>query len=313
MATIIGRKSYLVLGDESAWGTVPGTPTYVHTPVNSWDVKLMTDGRQATPYTGNLQERHNRIFRARTEGTATFDLYGYKPGAFSTSLLAYMLNWGFAGLETSENTSKFADWAQGPDTSNKQFTGLRCSGATVEGSEDAGAWTISLNLSGKDEVALATAQTVPNDREKLAECLFQDSTFALGGSAILLSSFRMETTRNISVKYNNASRPSIIAVVGPVSTTVTMVPQKTADTYDVVKRLLGMNEYTGQAVIKGLHNGTGTGGTNYTVATIDFPRLSFVDKDDQDIEQIVYEGLTFRALKPDTSSNSITLTYTEAS
>lgn len=311
MANIIGRKSYLVLGDESSWGSVPGSPTYVHAPVNSWGVRLVTDARQATPFTGNLQERHNRVFRGRTEGTATFDIYGWKPGAFTQSLLQYLLDWGFANLETVEPTSKFAEWAEGPNTSNRQFTGLRCSGATLEGSDDNGAWTLSLNLSGKDEVDLATAQTLPNDREKLAECLFQDSTFALGGSAILLRSFRMETTRPLEVRFNNATRPSLIVSVGPVSTTVTMVPQKTANTYDAVKRLLGMNEYTGQAVIKGLHNGTGTGGTNYTVATIDFPRLSFVDKEDQDVESVLYEGLTFRALKPDTSSNSITLTYSE--
>lgn len=310
MSTIVGRKSYLALVSEASWGTFNGSPTYLHCPVNQFDVKLLPEARQATPYTGVLQQKHNRVYRASVGGSIVCELYGWIPTG-SDSLMEILLNWAFTNLETTEGASYSADWAQGPDVSNKRYLGLRMDSATLTGNEQSGVWTLNMNVKGKDEIALSTAQTIPNSRNKLAEAMFQDSTFALAGSAISLSSFQMETSRKLTVKYNNADRPSLIVAVGNVETKLTLVPQKTGTTYDVMKRVTGMSEFTGQAVIQGSHNGTGTGGTTYTVATIDFPRLSFINAEDQDVDSIMYQGLTLQALKPDTSSQSLAITYSE--
>ncbi|MDB5338404.1 MAG: hypothetical protein JWN70_4023, partial [Planctomycetaceae bacterium] len=65
-------------------------------------------------------------------------------------------------------------------------------------------------------------------------------------------------------------------------------------------------------VLKGSHNGSGTGGTNYTVLTIDFNRLAFVNPEDtRAMNALIEEGLTFDILKPDSSSAAKTLAYTE--
>lgn len=308
MADIIGRKSYLALATEATWGTFP-TPTYIHTPVNSWGVREVTDNRMADPKIGILQAKHSRNYRSRVEGQMVCELYGWIP-AGTDSIMKYLLDWCFANPETAARESKSAEWAQGPDTANIRYLGLRVASATLEGSEQNVAWTLSANLMGKSGAPLATAQSIPADREKLAEALFTDSTFTFGGSAIALSSFRLERTYNMQVRYNNSTTPSLILATGPVTTTVNLQFQKTANTYDAVNRLLGMNEYACEAVIKGSHNGTGAVLTNYTVATLTLPRLSFVSKEDVDVDQIMYEGLTLQALKPDTSDASLSIAYT---
>ncbi len=309
MANIVGRKSFLALASEATWGTFP-TPTYLHTPCNQWGVKLMTENRQATPYTGNMQTRHNRVYRGRVEGSGVFELYGWIP-AGSDSLMEVLLDWGFANPETIGRASYSAEWAEGPNTANRRQTGLRVNTASLEGSEQNVAWTLNLGVIGKEEVNLASAQTLPDDREKLSECLFTDSTFTLGGSAVSLSSFKVERNYNLVAKYNNGTRPALLLETGPVTTTVSMQFQKTDNTYDALMRTMGMNEYAVVATIKGSHNGTGTGGTTYTIATLTFPRCSFINKEDADVEQIMYEGLNFQALKPDSSSNSLSIAYTE--
>ena len=310
MANIIGRKSYLTLVSEATWGTFNGSPTYLHLPCNQFGVRLRDETRQATPYTGVLQKKHNTVVRGQVGGQIVCDLYGWIPTG-SNSLQKILLDWAFGNLETTEGAAYSAQWAEGPNTSNRQYTGLRMDSATLSGSEQSQAWSLTMNVKGKDEATLATAQSIPNSRNKLAEALFTDSTFAIAGSAITLKSFQMETSRNLQVFFNNSNRPSIIVAVGPVETKVTMVPQKTDDTYDVMRRVVGMSEFTGQAVIKGNHNGTGGVGTTYSVCTIDFARLSFVDMEEQDVDSLMFQGLTLQALKPDTSAASVVLTHTE--
>ena len=307
---IIGRKSYLTLVSEATWGTFNVSPVYLHLPVNQFGVKFTPETRTATPYTGVLQRKHNTVVRGHVGGQIACDLYGWIPTG-TDSLLKILMNWCFANLETTADASYSALWAEGPDLSNRKYLGLRVDSATLAGSEQSQAWSLNINVKGKDDVTLSTAQSIPTNRNKLAEALFTDSTFQIAGSTVTLSSFQMETSRKLMVKFNNANRPSLIVAVGPVETKVTMVPQKTDDTYDIMRRVVGMSEFTGQAIIKANHNGTGTGGTTYSTCTIDFPRLSFQNMEEQDVDSLMYQGLTMLALKPDTSSNSITLTHGE--
>ena len=56
----VGAKRYLVMGTESSWGTLPGTPYYVHVPVDDYTVKFAPVNRQNNPFSGLLQRKHSR-------------------------------------------------------------------------------------------------------------------------------------------------------------------------------------------------------------------------------------------------------------
>ena len=310
---IHGIKSYLVLGAESAWGTTPGTPTFYHIPVTSYAVKMARDRRNSTPFVGLQQRKHGRSFRGMPSGQLQTHLYGYKPGGAAQSIMEYLMTWACSQPETIDKLSKFADWAEGPDVSNVRHSGLRVNGWTVEGSADSGTVTISLDLMGKTEAALATAQSLPNDRELCVEMEFSDCTFALGGSAVQLRSFRWQGQNNLAATYLNGTAPSFLAA-GQLVESLNFTFMKADDTYTAYNRAFAEVKMTGQMVLKGSHNGTGTGGTNYTVLTVDFNRLAFVNPEDtRAMNALIEEGLTFDVLKPDSSSAAKTLAYTEVS
>lgn len=311
MSIIHGIKSYLVLGAETTWGTTPGTPTFYHLPVNSYGVKMNRDRRNSTPFVGLMQRKHGKSFRGMPSGQLQTNLYGYKPGGVSQSLMEYLITWAMSQPETIEKLSKFADWAEGPDVSNVRHNGLRVNGWTIEGSADSGTVTISLDLMGKTEATLATAQTLPDDRELCVEMEFSDCTFALGGVAQSLRSFRWQGQNNLTATYVNGTSPSYLSA-GQLVESLNFQILKEADTYTAYQRAFSEQEMTGQIVLKGAHNGTGTGGTNYTILTVDFNRLAFVSPEDtRAMNALIEEGLTFDVLKPDSSSAAKTLTYSE--
>lgn len=306
---IHGIKSYLVLGDESVWGTTPGTPSFVHLPVMSYSVKMNRDRRNSQVFVGLMQRKHGRSFRGMPAGALQTNLYGYKPGGASTSIMQYLIDWACSQPETIEKLSKFADWAEGPDVSNVRHNGLRVNGWTVEGSADSGTVTINLDLMGKTESALATAQALPNDRELCVEMEFSDCTFELGGSSIDLRSFRWQGQNNLAATYLNGTSPSVLAA-GELVESLNFQILKADDTYSAYNRAFAEQEMTGQIVLKGAHNGTGTG--TYTVLTIDFNRLAFVAPEDtRALNALMEQGLQFDVLKPDSASAAKTLTYTE--
>lgn len=310
MAVIHGIKSYLVLGAESTWGTTPGSPVYYHIPVTSYGVKMNRDRRNATPFVGLMQRKHGRSFRGMPSGQLQTNLYGYKPNSNAQSIMEYLVTWAMSQPETVDKLSKFADWAEGPDVSNVRHNGLRVNGCTIEGSADSGTVLISLDLMGKTESALVTAQTLPNDRELCVEMEFSDCTFQLGGSPVSLRSFRWQAQNNLAATYLNSTAPSYLAA-GQLVETLNFQLLKEADTYTAYNRAFAEQEMTGQLVLKGAHNGTGSTG-NYTVLTVDFNRLGFVAPEDtRAMNALIEEGLTFDVLKPDSSSAAKTLTYSE--
>ena len=312
MAVIHGIKSYLVLGAETTWGTTPGSPVYYHVPVTSYGVKMNRDRRNATPFVGLMQRKHGKSFRGMPSGQLQTNLYGWKPNSNAQSLMEYLVTWAMSQPETVDKLSKFADWAEGPDVSNVRHSGLRVNGWTIEGSADSGTVTISLDLMGKTEAALVTAQALPADRELCVEMEFADCTFSLGGVAQNLRSFRWQGQNNLVATYVNATSPSYLSA-GQLVESLNFQMLKEADTYAAYQRAFTEQEMVGQIVLKGSHNGTGTGGTNYTVLMVDFNRLAFVaPEDSRAVNSLIEEGLTFDVLKPDTSSAAKTLTYTEA-
>lgn len=306
-----GELSYLTLASEVTWGTSPGTPAFYHLPVTSYGVEMKRDRRNSQPFIGLRQRKHGRSFRGMPSGPLSCMLYGWTPGGGSMSLAELLITWGFGNPESVDLPSMLADWAEGPDVSNVRHNGLRVNSATLEGSADSGTINLNLDLMGKTESALATAQSLPVDREKIVEMDFADCTFSLGGTPILLRSFNWQVSNNLAATYLNSTAPSYLAA-GQRVESLTFQAMKTADTYAAFQRAFTEQEFAGEIVVKGLHNGTGGGGS-YTVGTISFPRLAFAQKQDQrSISQLIEHGLTFDVLKPDTSSNGSSVAWTTA-
>ena len=311
MPVIHGVKSYLVLFAESTWGTTPGTPVYYQIPVDSYTVKMNRDRRNATPFVGLMQRKHGKSFRGMPAGQLVANLHGFKPNSNTLTIMQYLIDWAMSEPETVEKISKGADWAEGPDVANVRHNGLRVNGWTIEGSADSGTVTITLDLMGKTESALVTAQTLPADRELCVQMEFSDCTFALGGVAQSLRSFRWQGQNNLQATYLNATSPSHLSA-GQLVETLSFTLMKTGDTYSAYNRAFSEVEMTGQIVLKASHNGTGSTG-NFTLLTVDFNRLSFISPDDtRNLTSLMEQTLSFDVLKPDSSSAAKTLTYSES-
>jgi hypothetical protein len=311
---IHARKSYLAIAAETTWGTTPGSPAYYHVPVTSYAVKMKRDRRKSRPFVGLLQAKHGKSFRGMPAGQVQTGMYGFKPGGSATSIMQMLVDWAMSEPETVDKMSKLAEWAEGPNVANVRHNGLRVNGWTIEGSADSGTVTISLDLMGKTEAALATAQAIPADRELCVEMEFSDCTFQLGGTPVSLRSFQWQGQNALAATYLNGTSPSFLSA-GDLTETLNFTVMKPDDTWTAYNRAFTEVEMTGQIVLKGLHNGTGTMGTNYTILTIDFNRLSFIEPADSSSSSssnaLIEEGLSFDVFKPDSSSAAKTLTYSE--
>jgi hypothetical protein len=308
--SIHGVKTYYTFGAETTWGTRPATPVYYQIPLESYGVKMARERRNATPMIGLQQRKHGKSFRGMPSGQLVTNLYGYKPDSNAQSIMQYLLTWALSEPETVNKLSKFIDCAEGPDVTNYTHLGLRVNGWTIEGSADSGTVKVTLDLMGKTEASLVTAQTLPNDRELCVEMEFTDCTFAIAGGAVLLRSFRWQGQNGLAPVYLNATSPSHLSA-GQLVETLNFVYIKAADTYSAYNRAFTEQEMTGQIVLKGLHNGTGSTGT-FTVLTVDFNRMSFVQPEDSSGPALIEQGLTWDILKPDSATAAKTLTYSEA-
>lgn len=312
---ILGATRYACLVDESTWGTFPGSPTYTHLPVNEYNVRLKTQNRQASPHVGTFQRKHSKNFRGQPAGTLEASLYGWRYGASNgPSLAQILMDWAFIQHESAALPSKSIEWAEGPNVANKRHTGLRVNAATLSGSDDAGVLTLSLDLLGMDESGqdvVTAAQTLPNDRNHLLEFEFPDAAFQLAGSDIALKSFQLQVQHGLKAEFLNSRRPTLLLKTRRI-VTLQMTPVKNSDTYDAYNRATAAVEFTGQIVIKGLHNGTGASATNYAQCTIAFPRLAFLNADSRGaMDDLITQPLSMLALKPDTSSTDVGFTWAD--
>ncbi len=311
MTIISGNKSHLVLADEVTWGTTPGTPAYYHWPVSSYGVMLKPERRNSQVFAGIRQRRHGRNFRGNPAGQIVGCLYGYKPGGTALTLAQYLTTWGMSDWDVVEPASKLAEWAEGPNIANVRHNGLRVNGCTIEGSAG-GPITITLDVIGKTEAALVTAQTLPNDREMCVEMEFEDCSFTLAGSAISLLSFKWSVTNSLQVVYEGTRTPSQLPAMQRVET-LTFQALKIDDVYEAANRAMGTDyELTGGIVLKGPHHGTGSTG-NYTLGTVAFPRLQLINPDQtRNINALYEHGLNFDVLKPDTSADASVVVWSES-
>lgn len=314
---IHGEKSYLYLAPEATWGTTPGSPGYIFCPVNSYEVRMQRDRRNAQPFVGLRQRKHGRSYRGMPSGSLATGLYGIFPGAGTSSsateqsVAEHLLRWAFDHHESVDLPSKLAEWAEGPDVANRRHNGLRVNGATLEGSANGGAISISLELMGKAESELATAQTLPADMDKLVEFDFADSSFTVGGAAISLESFRLTLANNLTAAYLNSTAPSHLSAGNRVLG-LQIVPIKNAATYDALGRAFSEDESEIVLTLKGLHNGTGNSGTNYTQVAFTLPRCAFVSEEStRNIAELARQPLNFECLKPDSSSNDLSQVWSQ--
>ena len=309
--TILGNKSYLVLASESTWGTTPGTPVRVHVPASEYSVKFRPERRNAQPFIGLRQRKHGRPTKGMPAGTLRTSLYGAVDSGATVSLAQYLLDWALANPETQARPSKSSQWTEGPGVSDKDHKGLRVNQLTLSGSEDSSFIEVALDLMGKTEALESSAESLPADRNKLQEFEFVDATFALAGSAVKVANFQYVANQNITPDYLNSFNPTHLEA-GDLIESLQFTLIKNADAWDAYRSATSVTEVTGQIVLKGLHNGTGATG-NYTVVTIDFARLGYINHDDEvNFNRLTRIPLQFEVLKPDDSDNGIEITYSEA-
>mgnify|MGYP000476295902 CR=1 FL=1 len=314
---IANSQRYLMMSNESAWGEL-GTPSYYHVPVFSYSVKLQPKNRQANPFIGTLQRKHNRLTMAHPVGQIHTGLYGYYPGVLSNSLAEEMVNWAFAENETVCRASKTAEWSVVGNADNRRHLGLRVDSAVLKGSEDQQFIDLTLGVEGYTEVIDASAEALPADMNELVEFEWGNTLFYLGadknnlGSPVPIKAFALQRQWGLETHYMNSTRPTYAAATRN-DTAFTVIPLKTGTTYDEYIQDLDTAELYGRLIVKGLHMGTGASGT-LEVLQFDFPRMSFVNKNDSDdsAQSITFETLNWSLLKPDDSDNSVIISQSVA-
>ena len=306
---IANSQRYLMLSNEAEWGQL-GTPSYYHLPTFSYSVKMQPKNRQANPFIGTLQRKHNRMTMAHPVGQIHTALYGWYPGALSNSLAEEMVNWAFAENETVCRASKTAEWSVVGDTDNRRHLGLRVDTAVMKGSEDQQFIDLTLGVEGYDEVPDTYAEALPTDMNNLVEFEWGNTLFYIGANSGALNllpirAFALQRQWGLQTHFMNSTRPTY-APATQNETALTIVPIKTGIVYDEYIRDLDTAELYGRLVVKGLHMDTGASGT-LEVLQFDFPRLSFVNKNDSDdsAQGVTFETLNWACLKPDSSSNSV--------
>lgn len=309
---IIGARSYLALVLESTWGTLPGSPDYVHVPVSSYEAVFTPENRQSRPYTGQYQDKHSVNPKGMVLGNLVAPLCGWKESGSTTSLMQQLIDWAYLLPESRYLTSYQAEWAEGPDVANKRHAGMRVNTCQIDGSEQSNFVQISLGLMGKDEANFATAQTIPNDREDLLDCEFQDVVFTLDSVATAINAFSLSKQNGLKAVYNNARKPQLLFRTQNKDEFSFTIP-KASNTYDAIRLAVGTpSTFVGSLAIKGLHNSTGSTGS-FTVATASMPRMRFVNMTDAGaMEDIRMTTVQCKLLKPDTSSHAVSWDYTEA-
>lgn len=313
----VGAKRYLVMGTESTWGTLPGSPVYIHVPVEDYSVKYTPVNRQNKPFTGLLQQKHSRNIKGMPTGGMNCLLYGFHPTGLTSSpnqsLAEWLLTWAFANHETLDLPSKFAEWYRGPNVANARHLGLRVDQATLAGSEDSPI-SLQLALQGKSEAGdsvVTSAQALSNDRDRLVEFLFEHSVLELNGTEILIGGFSRQLSRGLKAKYYNSTAPQVLRATQYIETLSITKPKDDDSWADVIRSLDPEDEHTATLTLKGLHMGTGSTG-DYAQVAIEWPLLSLVTHEMQggrdDLEDDV---LNFVCLKPDTADNANITTWSE--
>ena len=321
--TLVGQKRFVIAWDEDpdattsgAWGTKPVSPSTFLLPLDTCDVNLRKDRRNNKPYFGQFATKHGRSYRGMPQGNMAGALHGYKPANLSISIAEWLFNQALNDPTATEINSFGIEDVQGPDLTNKQINGLRFNTFTLQGSESSGRVEWSGDVMGKSESQVdTTSYSVPDDMEKLLDFEFQDVTFELdlaGGTSWTewkIDSFNLTCNNGLKPKYLNSRTPTMLKRTMRDRNFQVVIP-KHVDTWDDYARVLTSDaEPSARLTLLGLHNGTLSNA--YTKVIIVFPRLQLVSgpQDRWAVEDYAMQTLDFQCLKPDTSTNELTHTW----
>lgn len=304
MAVFPGWKKYVVTAAESAWGTTPGSPTYIYVPVKDYTVRSRPIIVTPEQYTGFRQRRHQRITGHSIDGTMDMNLLSYHVS--SKSIAQRMLEYCFDS-PSGQDLASFLAEPYDVDIDNKRHNGLRVDTATIAGQEG-GIITLTMGLKGKTETGGITAQALSATAPQPVEFLFKDVSFSIGGVAATICDFNLTIMNNLIVKYCNSDTPTFI-VAGERHVDFSFGLYKTDNTFDALNRSTSIPNTTMQLVLTGSHNGTGATGTNTTI-TFDFDRANFGDADGSGALSDLWKmSNKYMILKPSTSDNDVDITY----
>jgi hypothetical protein len=220
-----------------------------------------------------------------------------------------MCQWGFGEHEVGFTTSYGAQWAEGPDIANREHNGLRVDNFSIQGDEDSGMNTWNMDVKGKSEIPLVTAQTLPTDHDKLADMEYADVTFTIDTVATKISNYTLSAAYGLKERYNNSREPDLLFKTQRVlNLSFNLV--KNDDSYQAAVRLLTSDEeYDIQLQITGLHNGSGASGTS-TQVIFDMPRVSLLNPEDaRAIEDLTMTQVNCTVLKDDTTELDLSQTW----
>lgn len=321
--TLVGGKRFIVAWHEDpdsstdgSWGTKPVSPSTFLLPVETCDVNIRKDRRNNKPYFGQFGVKHGRSYKGMPQGSMGGALHGFKPANLSISIAQWLFDQAFGDPTLSEMNSFGIEDVQGPDLANKQINGLRFNTFSLQGSEQSGRLEWSGDVMGKSETQVnTTTYTVPDDLEKLYDFEFADITFEFdlaGGTSYTahqIQSFNLQRNNGLKVAYLNSRTPTMLKRTMR-DTSLQIVVPKHADTWDDYARVFDSDaEPSARLTILGKHNGSLS--DTYTKLVAVFPRLQFVGQpqDRHAVEDYTFQTLDFQCLKPDTSANEITLTW----
>jgi len=311
---MVGSLRHVHMYAETTWGDKPSSPAYIHLPHASYNARFRSETRKSALFTGLMAKKHNQKFRGMVTGQLTLPLFGYvRQGQ---SLARHILDWGLnpTDPDNQDYPSKGFQVAESVISSSKEQNGVRVNQLTITGSDSAPEISMSLDIVGKTEVNLTTLQTVPDDMEKLLNFDFKDTTLVIDSVTTKMASFSFVKANGMRGYYLNSSSLTCLPKTSDL-VTLSLVVVKDANTYEAEDRGLSpTTEHSITLTFKGLHNGTGTGGTNWTVITMAMPRCSMEPMADDTIEMegLIFQTLNFICLKPDDTQKQYNLTYTEA-
>ncbi|ODA29258.1 phage tail tube protein [Planctopirus hydrillae] len=312
---ITGQESFVTLVKETTWGEYPGSPTLIHVPFDSYDVEMEVESRSANPLTGFRQSMHTRFVRGMPQGSASLPLYAWRQSA-GMSLAERLLTWAFGNPEAKFRESYSANHYEGLNIDNQRHLGLVVNQATLSGQEN-GAIMLQLDLMGYDQLGNATVGNAPApafDRHQLVEFDFTDSILDLNGAtSIPFGGFSLVQNHNIAPNYLNSKKPLSLPT-GDTGITLQLQPPKTSNTWSEKIRSMSLagQEVEARLVLKGLHQGTGTVDTSWTMIEIDFGCLKLQQAKTARGRQIVNQPLQFKVDKPQEDGvNAIAWTFSD--
>jgi len=316
-------------GSGSAWGTEASSPVLVHHPVIKYDVKQLREVKRNRRLIGIGQQAHSQAVGKSVAGSIDLPWYGSVDAGTTVALAKSMMEWALGDgstvtLETGDRPSAtvYNIVRDGGNTqiSSRKDSGLRVNKFTLKGQED-GYIEMSFDVIGKAQVSFSsTPDALPADRYELNEALFIDTIFTLGGSALPISSFELSVDFGLKPRRLTASAAAglttgggitnLPAAAGPI-TELTVVPLKTASTYDAYQRLLGVTELAAVLSVQGRHGGSGASG-DYTKCSLAMARCALENADEVfGGDDIANQPLKFAVLKPQSSAVQIVPTWSE--